>query len=111
MEDWPLAQLRKDDCTSHAATDPNTGQPLQVPAIPAGSVVPSNSPFKLMSLQSGQYCKVVGVRGMQQLQCNADAASGSNFAYSAGGLFYQVDRQTCLAGLAHTQGGKRGLHA
>jgi hypothetical protein len=86
-----LAKLRKGDATSH----PNARHPLQVPAMPAGSVVPSNSPFKLVSLQSGRYCKVVSVWGTQQLQCDAAEGSGSNFTYSAGGLFYQVSGRVC----------------
>jgi hypothetical protein len=80
----------------HLRNNP-TGNPntVQAAALAAGAVVPANSPFKLMSFQTGQYCKVVSVGAVQQLQCNADEAYASTFTYNAGGLFHQVI--TCSA--------------
>ncbi len=57
--------------------------------VAAGAVVASGEPFKLRSVQTGQYCKVVTVAaGVQQIQCNVSLAEASPLTYTSAGFLY-----------------------
>jgi hypothetical protein len=75
------------------ATDPQGILPEQFTVhalgLPDGSTVPTGTPFKLRSVQTLQYCRVVPVGARQQIQCNVDVSAASDFTYSTAGFAHQ----------------------